>query len=73
MPRGKKIDPIVYFMEKAGAHSMVLKNNPQCEDCEHLHFISFNYDYFIKTVRKKYCLSCLNFNGTPPVSEEVEL
>jgi len=58
MPRGRKFDPIIYFMEKAGAHAMLLKNNPQCEDCEHMEFMAFNYDYHVKVTRKEYCPQC---------------
>jgi len=64
MPRGRiKIDPIVYIMEKVGHHMMVLEGNPQCEDCEYMQFIQFNYEIFANVIRKKYCPPCPKFNG----------
>ncbi|MCL2399874.1 MAG: hypothetical protein FWC91_09070 [Defluviitaleaceae bacterium] len=61
MSKQKKHDPIVYMMEKVAHHSMLLEKNPQCGDCEHMQFVSFNYDIHLNVTRKIYCSQCIKF------------
>lgn len=63
MSKRKKYDPIVYMMEKVAHHSMLLEKNPQCKDCEHMQFMSFNYDIHLSVTRKKYCFQCPRYKG----------
>lgn len=61
MPRGA-FNPIEYYLVKTAVLSRILKEKPQCTDCEHMHFLNFSPESYESLTLKKYCPSCPKFN-----------
>jgi hypothetical protein len=57
VPR-KSFNALEYDLIKCHTLAEILKERPQCKDCEHMNIWEFSPDYYFKAGMAKHCQPC---------------